>query len=204
MKRALGLLVFLPLIWSVPAFSLSVLQLNLAQLTDLSDKVFAGKCVSVVQERDGAGRPVQAVTYKVKEMLKGAAADQVTFRQLGFTDEEGDRQEIGDVTVMGVLRELPHYEVGEEDVVFLSGEGRLGLTAPVGLMQGKFDVIAKASGQKAVVNGTRNQGLFLGWSKSPKLKTMKLSTGEKSVVGTSGGELSYDDFISLVKKIATP
>lgn len=184
--------------------ALTVLQLNLEQLTALSEKVFVGRCESVVQERDSAGRPVQVVTYKVADTLKGSPEDRVTFRQLGFVDDSGDVQEIGDTTVMGVVREVPHYKVGEDAVVFLSSEGRLGYTAPVGLFQGKFEVITKDSGRKTVVNGLRNQGLTVGWNKSPRLKSMSLSSGEKSLLNASGGEISYDDFVSLVKKIAQP
>ena len=185
------LLLFAFLAVSSPAFSLTVLQLNLEQLTALSQKVFVGRCASVVQERDSAGRPVQVITYDVEEMIKGEPTARVTFRQLGLTGDSSDHQEMGDLTVVGVFRELPRYEVGEESVVFLSEEGRLGLAAPVGFMQGKFDVKV-TDGKKTVVNGAGNRGLFIGWKKRLK---------EKNLVKQNGGELPLDNFVSLVKKL---
>ena len=131
------------------------------------------------------------ITYDVEEMIKGEPTARVTFRQLGLTGDSSDHQEMGDLTVVGVFRELPRYEVGEESVVFLSEEGRLGLTAPVGLMQGKFDVKV-TDGKKTVVNGAGNRGLFIGWKKRLK---------EKNLVKQNGGELPLDNFVSLVKKL---
>lgn len=199
MKRRL-LLVFALLAVSIPAFSLTVLQLNLEQLTALSEKVFIGRCASVIQEKDSSGRPVQVITYDVEEMLKGEPAARVTFRQLGLADEGSDLQGLGGVTTVGVFRELPRYTAGEEAVVFLSEESRLGLTAPVGLMQGKFDVKA-ADGIKTVINGAGNRGLFIGWKGSPKFKSLSLTAKEKGLVKQNGGALPLDGFVSLVKKL---
>lgn len=188
------------LLLPVVAFPLTVLQLNLEQLTALSEKIFIGRCASVVSERDSAGRPIQVVTYDVDTMLKGEPAERVTFRQLGLADEGSGLQELGGVTTVGVFRELPRYTVGEEAVVFLSEEGRLGLTAPVGLMQGKFEV-KTTDGEKTVVNGAGNRGLFIGRKESPKFKSLSLTAKEKRLVKQNGGLLPLDGFVSLVKKL---
>lgn len=183
------------------AWSLTVLQLNLEQLTALAEKVFVGKCVSVESRTDSSGRPVQYVTFEVIEMLKGDPASKVTFKQLGSSSPEEQDLSTGGIDVQGVFREMPRYEAGEEAVVFLSAESRLGLTAPVGLYQGKFQIETDSSGQKSVVNGIGNRGLFIGWRKSPKFKSMTLTGSEKSLLNTTGGDLPYVEFISLVKKL---
>lgn len=203
MRRGFFLIVFVLVLAPLAASSLTVLQLNLEQLTALSDQVFVGRCASVVQERDSAGRPVQVITYDVEEMLKGEPAARVTFRQLGLTEEASDRQEVGGMTVVGIVREMPHYEVGEQSVVFLSEAGKLGLTAPVGLLQGKF-VVQEVGGKKLVENGAGNRGLFIGWKESPKIKSLILTSKEKSLSKKNGGALPYGEFVSLVKKISTP
>lgn len=181
------------------ATALTVLQLNLHQLTDLADRVFVGTCVSVRPEVDPSGRPVQYVTYQVREMLKGPPSERVTFKQLGVTEEQIE----GPNTVVGVFRELPRYQVGEESIVFLSEAGVLGLTAPIGLGQGKFTV-KSAGGGKTVVNGMDNHGLFLGLDRSPQVKAMSLPASEKNLMKQNGGEVGYDEFVSLVKRLATP
>lgn len=180
--------------------AMMVLQLNLEQLTALSEKVFVGRCVSVVSSRDAEGRPIQTVTYDVIDMLKGASARQVTFQQLDASDEALvtlDRRGTNDL-----FRDLPHYTVGEESVVFLSEAGVLGLTAPIGLKQGKFSVRTTESG-KLVVNDQDNQGLFLGFSKSPRMKALALNAPEAQAVRSNSGAVTYDVFVSLVRKVVS-
>lgn len=186
-KRWLFLAVLIFVMEAASASALTVLQLNLQQMTWLAERVFVGTCISVKAEKDSSGKPVQYVTYEVSDMIKGTAADRVTFKQLGATEDQITR---GDETIVGVFRELPRYRVGEESVVFLSEEGVLGLTAPIGLGQGKF-VVQEHEGGKTVINGMGNRGLF-GNSK------FKALTQQKS------GEMDYDAFVSLVKQLATP
>ena len=88
---------------------------------------------------------------------------------------------------------MPQYKVGEEDVIFLSGESDVGLTAPIGIWQGKFDVKTSSTGEKLVVNGTGNRGLLRGGRQKSALKAM---------VQTKSGEFSYKDFVSLIKQIS--
>lgn len=186
-------------VFSPGASTMTVLQLNVEQLTALAEKVFAGRCLSVEAQKDSSGRMVQEVTFEVTEMIKGESTDKITFRQIVPPAEE---ERVGsDVTVRGLFRELPQYEVGEEALIFLSKEGYSGLTAPVGLHQGKFKVETEGSGQKQIVNGMGNRGLFIGWQKSSHLKAMTLNSQEKSLLKISGGEVPYSEFVSIVKKL---
>ena len=184
---------FLPSSWA-----LTVLQLNLEQITALSQKVFVGKCISIQNRQDKSGRPAQYVTFEVEDMIKGDPEKKITFKQMGYDSE---RMEDGTV-VQGVLREMPRYREGEEAIVFLSEEGRLGFTAPVGLRQGKFVVEETSPGKKMVKNGTGNVGLLLGMKKSQVLKSLTLTTGEKGLLKMNSEDLPYDTFVSLVKKMA--
>jgi hypothetical protein len=202
MKRSLWLAAAALLV-SAPVWALTVLQLNLEQLTGLSEKVFVGRCVDVTQEKDAKGRTVQKVTFDVLQMLKGEPEKQVTFQQLGFVEGAAGLDAATDVQVQSLDRDLPHYQVGEESVVFLSAPGGSGITAPVGLGQGKFAV--SGSGEaKTVVNAAGNRGLFIGANKSAKLKTMSLTSADKSLMAANGGALPYDAFVSFVKKLANP
>lgn len=181
--------------------ALSVLQLNLEQLTALADRIFVGKCSSVVDSYDREGRPIQIVTYDVEEVLKGSPARRITFRQLRPNMEEVMRSDGSTATVQRVMHDLPSYQPGEEAVVFLSDEGPLGLTAPIGLQQGKFTIRQKSSETKTVVNGIGNRGLFLGWRRSPRFKSMEMTNAEKMMLSQPAGEMPFSSFTSLVKKL---
>lgn len=179
-----------------------VLQLNLEQLTALSERVFVGKCISVKDMQDEGGRLVQEVTFNVDETLKGPASEQVTFRQLASASSVPQVvSRPGTMTIQGLFQSLPTYVVGEETVVFLSAESRLGLTAPVGLLQGKFNVESKAD-SKVVVNGSGNRGLFINWDKSPKLKSMSFSDQRQKLFKSKTGPVPYADFVTIVKSLA--
>jgi hypothetical protein len=176
-----------------------VLQLNLKQLTSLADRVFVGQCLEVKQGRDRNGRPVQFVTYEVRETLKGNHEDRVTFKQLVVPPRGDEGEGIGVTTVM---TDLPDYKVGEENVIFLSAPSELGLTAPIGLKQGKFTIMKGSAGKKQVINGVRNRGLMQGLKGSPALKSLSLTSQEKRLLSSRGEKLPLEEFVSLVKKIA--
>jgi|GEM_PF-1701343 len=203
MKKIKFLLFLATFIFSIShLYAFMMLQLNLEQLTALSERVFSGKCISNVPKKDEEGRSIQEVTYQVIEMLKGDPVDQITFKQLDSASV--GKKKVGNLTLHSLDLDLPQYKVGEESIIFLSADGPIGLTAPIGLQQGKFLVKKSVSGEKRVVNGINNKGLFMGSSKSPKIKSMSLDRGEKSLLNSQSGDVGYADFISLVKKIATP
>lgn len=197
--RKLFLIVALFLIFPFSSHSFLVLRLNLEQLTSLSDRIFVGRCLEVKPAKDKGGRLVQYVTYEVTETLKGAPEERITFKQIRL----GEGGERGDFTTTTAFSDLPNYEVGEENVIFLSGESDIGLTAPVGLLQGKFQIVTNAKGEKRVVNGLGNKGLFLGLSKSPRVKALTLSTRERKMMESASSTPSLQDFVSLVKKLVT-
>ncbi len=179
--------------------ALTVLQLNLEQLYGLSEKVFLGRCLSVRPETDAAGRRIDEVTFEVTSMLKGAPEKTVVFRQLSGQGNDF----LGGIGGSALSAGLPHYEVGEEAVIFLSAEGEIGLTAPVGLYQGKFNVAETAVGVKSVRNGLNNRGLFTAWRKSPKLKSMQQSPGVRELLQRNGGDIRLEDFLSIVHGLSS-
>ncbi len=189
-------------LFSWPLQAQLVLGLNLEQLTGLAEKVFVGKCTSVKNETDSGGRQVQEVSFQVQEMLKGVPSETVTFRQLAPATEEVFPNADGTVTVQGLFRELPAYKVGEEAVIFLSEESRMGLTAPVGLLQGKFRIESSGAETKTVINGAGNKGLFVNSNKSPKFKAMNLTAPQKELLKAKSGAIPYGDFVNLVKALA--
>lgn len=181
-----------------------VVDLNLEQMTALSDQVFTGKCAKISKSTDSSWHSIQEVTFDVEEVLKGDPVPTVTFKQLvsGAKEIRGTQGER--VVVQGLFHELPTYRVGEESIIFLSAaDPGSGLTAPIGLAQGKFKVTNSSQG-KLVVNGHNNKALFPSYStqKNTLLQTLSLSSSESLLLDTTQGELPYTAFASMVKKLA--
>ncbi|OGQ66938.1 MAG: hypothetical protein A3F89_08145 [Deltaproteobacteria bacterium RIFCSPLOWO2_12_FULL_50_11] len=186
------ILVGLPFSW---VGAMTIVQLNLLQLTEMAPIIFRGYCISVDRKIQG-GRDVLVVSFKVDEVIKGSVGSTVTFNQLAPPDK--DLREIG---LGSAFEGMPTYSVGEECVVFLSEESSLGLAAPIGLGQGRFCVREDGSGQKFIANDINNAGLFRDLSNSPVLKAKTLSSQQSSMVHKAPQQIRYGDFVPLVKQL---
>jgi len=137
MRRGLGLQVVVALV-AVAATSRATMvrELTLPELVAHADRIVRGRCLDVRETTDAAsGLPVSEITFAVAETLKGPEASRLVFRQLGDQYHPGPG---------------PVFVVGEDAVLFLPREGPSGLTAPVGLEQGKIPVVPTAAGVPSV------------------------------------------------------
>ncbi len=125
----------------------SVRLLNLLEMVQLADRVFWGKCLSVEEKSgDSTSLPVLEYVFAVQGGIKGVqTGETVVFRQVGTSSQ-------------GAL-DIPHYEKGQEILLFLHGDSRLGLTSPVGLAQGVFQLKRTAEGEIGVLNALENTNL---------------------------------------------
>jgi hypothetical protein len=139
MRRALGLRVVVALLAvGVAATSRATMvrELTLPELVAHADRIVRGRCLDVRETTDAAsGLPVSEITFAVAETLKGPEASQLVFRQLGDQRHPGPG---------------PVFVVGEDAVLFLPREGPSGLTAPVGLEQGKIPIVPTGDGVPTV------------------------------------------------------
>jgi hypothetical protein len=161
----------------------------------------AGRIVHgrVVEVREGVHpRHEQiAVTFlkvQVIEMLKGGAAREVRFMQYGNSTNQ-------------YVAHQPKYSVGEEVVLFLYPESKLGFTSPVGQGQGKFLVRDDVrSGQRILQNEHLNRALFARLDTAKVKARLALNTTEREAVvqpeGRTGAGLEVNTFRSLVRKFA--
>ncbi len=171
-------------------FVFDSLPLNLEEITDSADRVFAGVCETIESlEKDPASNlPVVKYTFTVSEAIKGVTTDKITFTQWKPTAVDAG------------------YEIGQKYVIFLYPDSRLGLTSPVGYMQGKFEVEKKGSnrGSEYIRNKLNNVGL------SKNLRTRKrISIGTDQFLNdyinecsSSGKSIRYKDFIKAVKGLS--
>ncbi len=113
--------------------------------------MFLGRCLSAETADQVIGLVVVEYTFEVLEGMKGTeAGERITFRQV--TGSRGAQRGIAG---------LPSYKVGEDMVLFLHPDSRLGLTSPVGMTQGVFRVRRSEDGQLRVANSLSNRNLGL-------------------------------------------
>ena len=119
------------------AWCASVLPVNLVDLVEIAPRVFEGQCVqiehAVVKSSDGeVDIPVARYTFEVNDPIRGISDKKVTITQLGkFQD---GRRFWANPDMIGV----PTYKVGDRYVLFMTPEGKTGLSSPVGMAQGAF------------------------------------------------------------------
>jgi hypothetical protein len=123
----------------------SVRPLPLDELIDSSAVIIEGTCIDNRVELDaGTGFVVTHTTFEVRDTLKGRAAARHVIKQIGGTLPDGSAS----YNVSGV----PTFSVGNDYVVFLAGVSQLGFSSPLGLAQGRFNVLRSPDGSK-VSNG---------------------------------------------------
>ncbi len=133
----------------------SVRSLNLEELTRNAATIFSGRCAEVEAVVDPVlGREITRVTFEVDRAVKGSVASTHTIRMVGANGVAGGWGLTG----------LPQFQPGEEVVVYLYGESRLGLSSPVAFGQGKFNVLRDKQGRAVAINGSGNARLTRGMS----------------------------------------
>ena len=124
--------------------ALKVVAVGVEEMAGRADRIFVGTCVEARSEADPAhGIVTTRYTFSVSRAIKGAVGATVTFRQYG--GKAGKRRT--------VVEGLPVYRPGEEVVLFLKPDSAWGLTSPVGVFQGRYEVATDgATGRKAVIS----------------------------------------------------
>jgi hypothetical protein len=136
-----------------------VRQLNLEQMTERAETIFVGRCIEVAEESHPALRRVTRATFRVEQPVKGRLGPTVTVRLPGGAIGSGRGLEIAG---------LPRFAEGERVMLFLYRPSELGLSAPVGLGQGRFEIQRGKSGLELATNDFGNRRLLQGLSSSAK------------------------------------
>lgn len=169
-------------------YATSVRTVNLGEMVGYADRVFYGRCLEAAPAESKAGFAVVEYTFEVLEGIKGTAGSEtVTFRQV----QSGGKGQMG-------IPGMPAYRPGQKLVLFLHGDSELGLTSPVGFMQGVFQVRHDGDALK-VVNGLGNQNLGHGLSLAQG-RELGLSSKQFREI-ERGGAVRFDTLASAVRKI---
>ena len=167
-------------------FVAETLPLNLEELTRASDRIFTGNCVKVEELDDPESRlPVAKYTFRVIEGIKGISKKEISFKQW--------RPAVRDIT----------FDKGKKYILFLYPNSERGLTSPVGLLQGHFQVDTKGLVRKKeyVRNKMNNRGL------AKNLRTRKeINIGNNKFLNDyirhcseNSSPIRYQEFIQAVK-----
>lgn len=184
--RHLAAVLSFPLIlaFTPPAYATMVSPTSVADLTKSATLIFVGTC----DQRQTALRPfltgqvpVSTYTFTVKEVLRTPPGVTVAVGKPFVFDQQGGELppalQKPDVFIpVGAVV----YQPGREYMLFLRAT-KDGVYAPIGLQQGRLNVLTGADGRKSVSNGPYNEYLFRGLQ-TPATTGKSVSKSVKSLV----------------------
>ena len=162
----------------------TVREVDLPEMVNAADRIFVGRCVAVESRRDERGAPTTYVTFRVAEGIKGQFGRTIAIKQIG-----GGSQSLLHIA------DMPSYSVGEEVLLFLHPNSRLGFTSPVGLHQGKWSVVESKDRTKLVRSSLHAGRKGKGPQGSPY--------GDRGKERQEGETFRYDALIPHLKKLAS-
>ncbi len=184
------------LIFSARTEAIMVMSFTVEELTARAEKVFVGTCTNVSHRVNEQGIPVIEVTFAVTETVKGEVSTTVTFQQLDAQAQSSPqpaaandliRENPQGIFAAAAIAGLPTYVPGEEVLLFLAAPGKLGLTAPIGLTQGKLPVSTLASGERVITNTA--------------LRKTRLTN---PTLPDPGKTAKYDQFLKVIRTLTQP
>jgi len=185
---------------ATPLGSSLVREIDFVSLNQRAGVLFHGRCIGRKEVPGAEPFGYTEYTFEVIEGVKGCrdasgkAIETMTVRHAGT--RSGHVRPDG-LEVPPLKLGVPEYEIGEEVVLFLTRESKLGLCAPVGLSQGKFSVI-RAKGRVLVRNSLANRCLFDALETSPP---RGLSQLDARTLRQAGEILGLRDFLDACRKL---
>ena len=169
MRKAVFVCTVAALLAALPATAVSILQMNIEDLSERSDKIFRGTVVDITTGSVVAGGtelPTITYTVQVDEAFKGVADEKglVEIQMFGSKSNTIDLE--GGITKFPIAAGQPNLKVGQEYVLFTTQPSAIGLSTTVGLGHGCFSV-AELDKAEMVVNEFDNRGVFNGFAGMP-------------------------------------
>ena len=167
-------------------------NLNLADLAAQAGVIVRGRIVStrVEPHPDFSSLWTVVVTIQVDEAIKGQVGASYSFRQ--FIWDPRDRQDAAG------------YQKGQNVLLLLSTPSSNGLSSPIGLEQGRFQLSADGAGIVRATNGRNNVGLLNGVGGRATAKGIRLAPRSAALLASqSEGPLALDDLLSLIRQFAS-
>jgi hypothetical protein len=131
----------------------------------------------------------EVVSLRVVETYKGRTQKKLVFRQY--------------VWDLGAQANSADYHKGQELVLLLRPVSEYGLTSPVGLEQGRFQISRDRKGQITAINGRGNLGLFN--SVEPRARNQGVQLSAKTLAlarKTTAGPIPLADLEEAIRTFA--
>ncbi len=181
------------LLSAAPAFSqgaASTAPADLDQLVQRAQTIVRGRVTSAQIEPHPQFPNLRTVviTLAVTKVLKGAAGSTLVFRQFQWDAREASS--------------LAAYKSEGEVLLFLNPVSQYGLTSTVGLEQGRFRVLLDEKGNRYVVNGRGNMGLFQGVPAKASARGIAFSRQVQDMLANPNGRAPLDSFEESVRILA--
>ena len=157
----------------------AVRDLNLEDLCSSAGKIFWGVCTGV-EKKDAE----LVYTFKANRFLKGGPADTVTLRMHRLAS---------------MYARAPKFTKGQEVLLFLHPESKLGYSSPVGFGQGVF-MVSKSGAETTAGNERNNRLLFKGMNMEHLCPGTTFS-GIKHCSMTGAGSLRHQELMDFIEKL---
>ncbi len=186
---------------TIPLGATSLKMVNLADMVGHSERIFSGICQAVSSGLDENNMPYTSYSFRVTDSIYGIANQQVVVvKQFGLVEPI---QLDNGVTNVTRIEGMPRYVPGQEYLLLLNKESRLGFSSPIGLVQGAF-LVQGVGTSRTVVNGMGNANLLVDTSKSMQQRSQERQQNLSQTAPlipdeVVRGPVSYDNFTSLVK-----
>jgi len=160
---------------------------NLVELTDGAELIVHGFVIATRSEPHPQlpGLNTVVVTLTVRETLKGRAPALYSFRQ--FIWDVRDRFDTAG------------YRKGQELLLMMTKPSAVGLSAPVGLEQGRFRIVRDSAGNRMAFNGHANAGLFTGMK--AQVQARKLSAAASNMARENRSAIRSDELVQFVREL---
>lgn len=178
MKKCLLTALFL-FVLAAGARAAAVRDLNLEDLCRGAGRIFWGVCTGV-QANDAD----LVYTFKAHRFLKGGSGGEVTLRMHRLAS---------------TYARAPQFVKGQEVLLFLHPESRLGYSSPVGFGQGVF-MVSENGAEAMAANERNNRLLFKGMNMDRLCPGSSLS-GIRQASMTGAGPLRQRELMELIEKI---
>ena len=199
--RLLGLWAIL-LFMTIPSGATSLRVMNLEDLVGNSQRIFSAVCQGVSSGFDENNLPYTSYSFLVTDGIHGVANQQVVvIKQFGLAEPI---QLDNGVTQLSRIEGMPRYLPGQEYLLFLNQDSRLGFSSPIGLLQGAFRVQGRGT-SRTVVNGMGNANLLIDTRKSiqQRVRERQQNLSRSAPVALPDelvrGPVSYDNLTRLVR-----
>lgn len=177
----------------------TVKQLNLAEMVQRSEKIYRGTVLSATPGTIAVGGgqlPIVTYRIQVEEVFHGniptvKGVKIAEFRTLGKMKPV--RQ--GNLQLHSALPRMPEMAVGKTYLVFTTRPSAVGLSATVGLGQGRFQIYQQGK-EETAVNTVNNSGLFRGMNTSASARSLSAAGAGG---GSQSGPIAYSELARQIR-----